>query len=459
MHKRTAHKKIAGFTLIEIAVVVLIVAMTLTMGLSALNAYLAKESVTLTQLRQQAIKDALLGLLMRSKRLPCPDANFDGVEDTSDWTAGTKQCLNLWGPIPYVTLGLSKETALDGWANPFDYYVSPNWAFDTTGNPFNLNTNTNAPGLIPVYTRTIPTATPIKIADPAASPPAGAVVVIVSHGPNGAGAFSTQQGARVAAINAADVDEAANAPGALTAAVPILVGNVIRGGPSLVIRDTNVNTDNTANVGGVFDDVVQIIRREDFTVTMTKSGLTQPIESQVAAAFQQAQLELIGFVRANTTANASCTVTPPSASCLPANIYYLPSTTTCSPTPCTFPATSAVDPCNPSTTIGYFVVYDIKNFGAPNTNNCGGPPLTTTKAALASTLLDQSASIPPTSPTIFPTASSPNNTVTPYLAVSNVISPCAGNASVGGGGVVFVSSCNGTTFSTPLPKAYLQGIQ
>ena len=449
--------RIAGFTLIEIAIVVLIVAMTLTMGLSALNAYLAKEAVTLTQQRQQAIKDALLGFLMRNNRLPCPDANFDGVENALDWTAaGTKQCLNLWGPIPYLSLGLSKETALDGWANPFDYYVSPNWAFDAAGIPFNLNTNTNAPGLIPVWTRTDPTvATKKIIADPTASPPSGAVVVVVSHGPNGAGAFSTQQGAgvgaRVATINLADIDEAANAPNAPTAAVPILVGNVISGGLALVTRDTNVNTDTTtANVGGVFDDVVLIIRREEFTVTMTKSGLSQPVEGRVATAFQQAQAELIGFMKApaNVTPATYCSCTPVSpettCTCNPTPLSYNLPPTACSPA-CTLnsplPLPSVVDPCSTSTPqarIGYTVVYDISR------SICGGPPTTPLKFGLAATLLEVNAPI------------------------TDATSPCflmtsPDNQSKGGGGVIFTSTCLDSSGNAippnTLSKAYLQGIQ
>ena len=258
-------------------------------------------------------------------------------------------------------------------------------------------------------------------------------MVIVSHGPNGAGAFSTQQNARVAAINAADLDEIANAPGGPAAQINILLLNgtpppayVIKGAPALVIRDTNTSTDQAQNFGGIFDDIVLVLRREDFTVPLTKSGLMQPVESQVAAGLQQAQTELIGYLRAHLTANP-CT---PPGNCTPLpNVIALPPTT-CTGSPCTLPVTTAVDPCsssNPPARLSYQIVYDI-NYPA-----CGGPTVTT-----ATTLV--------------------SNLTAPGIAYTPVPASCSGT-SVGGGGVVISSTCAIPNNTIIFSQSFLGGIQ
>ena len=166
---------------------------------------------------------------------------------------------------------------------------------------------------------------------------------------------------------------------------------------------------------------------------LTKSGITQPIESQLTAAFQQAQSELIGFVRTNATPGAlcSCVPAPPATTCTcssSSQANNLPPDT-CGPSPCTLPIPSAADPCSnatPPTKISYRILYDI------NRPSCGGPaPMTNTAV---STLLDVNAPI---------TAGS-----------------CSTSLSTGGGGAVFTSICNGATNSpNPLSKSFLGGIQ
>lgn len=62
---------VRGFTLIELSVVVVIVAMFLTLGLAALSSQLTSASYAETKKRQTLIKDALTAYLGANKRFPC----------------------------------------------------------------------------------------------------------------------------------------------------------------------------------------------------------------------------------------------------------------------------------------------------------------------------------------------------------------------------------------------------
>lgn len=115
------------------AVVVVIISMLLSLGLGALNAQLASAAHGETRKRQALINDALTAYLGANKRLPCPDIpnNTNGATDTSQVTGAedraggvaTGACRGNIGVVPYATLGLSREVALDGWENFMSYSI------------------------------------------------------------------------------------------------------------------------------------------------------------------------------------------------------------------------------------------------------------------------------------------------------------------------------------------------
>jgi len=79
----------AGFSLVEMAVVTLLIGIFLTMGLSAFRASQGAQAVSRTQTRENDIKDALIAYIRRNNRLPCADTDFtapDGIENRA--TAG-----------------------------------------------------------------------------------------------------------------------------------------------------------------------------------------------------------------------------------------------------------------------------------------------------------------------------------------------------------------------------------
>lgn len=126
-----------GFTLAELAIVLLIVGLLLTGLLTPLSTQVDIRRATETQKNLEDIREALLGFAIRYGRLPCPaSATSNGVESP----LGGGACTNAYnGFVPAVTLGTSPVDsngyALDSWNNRLRYGVTTanGNAFTTTG--------------------------------------------------------------------------------------------------------------------------------------------------------------------------------------------------------------------------------------------------------------------------------------------------------------------------------------
>jgi len=289
------HLKKTGFTLVELAVVVFIIGMLSSLGLQALNAQMARASISTTKKEEGTIKDALISYLGRNKRLPCPSTNTnppDGIETrNSSITAGNWDCIADFGIVPYATLGLPKSTALDGWGNFFSYAVSSKWTltYNTSTTPVAGGTTTNdatqafnvgITGKILVNDRAASSGNPII---PISSSTTGgpAAVFIVSHGKNGLGAFTSKGTQNVSP--ATGTDEQANVVNATTWALP----------PAFYQREY---TDNAAAYGtyGAFDDITQFLNPSDFITPLMKDGSLKSASSQWAEQITNINNALIG---------------------------------------------------------------------------------------------------------------------------------------------------------------------
>lgn len=113
-----------GFTLLEMAVVMVVLGLLLGGILIPLSTQMEKQNRDETQRTLQDIQDALIGYAMANGRLPCPDTDGDGILDMG----GT--CSNVRGTIPWVDLGVGKE---DAWGQPFIYRVTGSFADNTDG--------------------------------------------------------------------------------------------------------------------------------------------------------------------------------------------------------------------------------------------------------------------------------------------------------------------------------------
>jgi prepilin-type N-terminal cleavage/methylation domain-containing protein len=280
-----AKKPRAGFTLAEMAIVVLLAGILLTFGVGVVQSQLENAAITVTKKRQEAIRDALVGYLGRNHRLPCPDSpiappapnvSFDGVEDRVTALPGTPpipdpstRCVRTFGVLPYITLGLSREMALDGWNNFFGYQVS--------NTPYNwtISSNFNAGSQGGIVIRERPGVGLIDFPTPA-------VAVLVSYGRNGSGAYTTK-GTRNTLPIAADVDQLENTDG----------NNIY------VRREF---TDSATAPGGTFDDFVFALMPADLVAPAVLNKSVRSFDEEVNIAtgdIDSIKSALTGFVIKN----------------------------------------------------------------------------------------------------------------------------------------------------------------
>jgi prepilin-type N-terminal cleavage/methylation domain-containing protein len=209
-----------GFTLVEMAIVLVIVGLLIGGLVTPLSVQLEQRRVADTQRGMEEAREALIGFAVRNGYLPCPAISAtNGLEDRDGARCGNERRI---GFLPWATLGLNK---LDSWNHLYLYSVTP--AFTDSANVFRLNTP-----------RDITVASRDALGNPV---PASAVndipAVILSHGRNGFGAYS-DAGIRQADTGAGNVDEKAN---------------MRLAGQAFITR---VASDNATAPGGAYDDIV-----------------------------------------------------------------------------------------------------------------------------------------------------------------------------------------------------------
>ena len=126
-----------GFSLLEVAIVMLIVSMMLGGLLMSLGTTQEINNRTDAEDMLNEIKEALYGFAQANGRLPCPaTANSNGRERPN----GGGACNQRFGFVPSLTLGLSGDLnddnlLMDEWLNPYSYYtVNSNGSAFTSAN-------------------------------------------------------------------------------------------------------------------------------------------------------------------------------------------------------------------------------------------------------------------------------------------------------------------------------------
>lgn len=227
------YKKQAGFTLVEMAVVLVIVGLLVSAFLMPLSAQRDLKDYNETRQKIANLKEVLLGFVITNRRLPCPDNDGDGLENLAlplvvddtpvlGQSTQTFSCTNLEGLLPYQTLGLEK---LDSWSNIFSYRVAP--ALSTRTVKWSLNGatgsvvsdtyfNLSSIGNITVRTRgNDPSTAGITETKFMSNLVTNAAVVIISHGKNGYGA-TNYTGVTLPAAPASNMDETTNNANGIT---------------------------------------------------------------------------------------------------------------------------------------------------------------------------------------------------------------------------------------------------
>lgn len=216
-------KSPSGFTLVEMAIVLMIFGFLIGGLLLPISAQVEIRSRQETRKTMDSIKEALIGFALTNGRLPCPDVDGNGREDRVTGVAwntvisaaeirrATEACADATpaalyqGWIPFVTIGVGRQ---DDWNDRFIYRVSPEFSdtfnvytdADASGNldagelavaPLRTNVSLNSMGDIYVHDRGddpatggVETKADVLLAGTAAPSINNPAAIIISHGKN-----------------------------------------------------------------------------------------------------------------------------------------------------------------------------------------------------------------------------------------------------------------------------------
>ncbi|TAN46165.1 MAG: prepilin-type N-terminal cleavage/methylation domain-containing protein [Rhodospirillales bacterium] len=250
-----------GFTLIELAIVLVIVSLLIGMGLQPMARMLDNAKIKTTRDRMDKIDEAVTVFAVQNSFLPCPadgalpstNANYGRSQGGGlGAVAGCTAIANGAQVVPWITLGLDEMFSRDGWGNRITYFVAGvNQAGLANGIVFHTG-GTTTDGIQRVTT-SYPKGTIIvndlagnelTNSNAGACPTATgsttftcAAYVLVSHGSHASGAYTGGNTPTRISVTDASVGEAANNDGATP----------------FVQNDTTER----ASTSGIFDDITR----------------------------------------------------------------------------------------------------------------------------------------------------------------------------------------------------------
>lgn len=214
-----------GFTLIEIAIVIMIIGLIVGTLIPTWLSQTANQRIANTKTGGDTIKSTLISFISRNNRLPCPangalpvgDPNY-GRETTPPGTctgaivAGS----TVRGIVPWVSLGLSEPTASDAYLRRFSYQVTTSQTNLVATTLPGMRGTITIHGAAPIQLGLAPTGNQVNACSTTAGDNScniASVVAILSHGENGFGAFlpsGAVMPAATAAREAENADDDAN---------------------------------------------------------------------------------------------------------------------------------------------------------------------------------------------------------------------------------------------------------
>ncbi len=115
-----------GFTLVEMAIVMLILGLLLGGLLMPLSEQVNYKRYSETEQILKEVREAMMGFALTQQRLPCPDTTGNGVENHPCITP------NVEGAVPWVTLGVGRS---DAWQRPIRYRVDADFVSSSIPDP------------------------------------------------------------------------------------------------------------------------------------------------------------------------------------------------------------------------------------------------------------------------------------------------------------------------------------
>ncbi len=264
----------SGFTLIELSMVLVILAILTAMGLVASMGALESAQRAANERRMDEIESALMTFRLANNRMPCPgqlglpggDSQF-GKEGTTTnpvssldvagsnciqaaspsanfyWNSSNSAGVTVEGAVPVRALNLPDDFVRDAWGREYSYAVD---AFTTIPNAFaSMRPSDNCSLQVEDANHGLRTT--------------GAVYVLLSYGPNGHGGFfsgptrSSSGSTNADELSNCHCDSAANTLGTPSGGIPYLLNSV----PNYVQKDEMVDMGSAAP----FDDIVRFKTR------------------------------------------------------------------------------------------------------------------------------------------------------------------------------------------------------
>jgi len=111
--------KSRGFTLVEVAIVLVIVGLLLAGGMILMSATADTARYKESQSNLNEVKETMISYYSVNHFLPCPDTDGDGIENPP---AHTGTCTDVRGFLPHVTLGIGGNG--DAWGERIKYIVT-----------------------------------------------------------------------------------------------------------------------------------------------------------------------------------------------------------------------------------------------------------------------------------------------------------------------------------------------
>jgi len=346
----------SGFSLVEIALVLVIAGLALGAGLALLNSRLAQSKIDNTRVKTEAVRVALVNYVAQNFRMPCPAdpliirgaANYNrAIPDTgAACTASAGLITNVGnaaplgvsrGTVPCTTLGLPEDTCIDGWGVRLTYFVQ---------NSAVVLTRATVSGMR--GTMTVHTITPPAAAAPVAGlAPTGnqinacnatandntcnlaAVAMIISHGANRGGGFYPTSAVALPAVVGTDISayEAENS------------NNNIQ----------FIQNDFIEALPNAFDDILVAVVPRDVISTLNQTGIVKQPNVFMNERFELIKLALLQHAYINSLPGTSRTLQlaaegggaapyPFTAANIPPPCPLLPATTQLLPLIATTPA-------------------------------------------------------------------------------------------------------------------------
>lgn len=237
-----------GFTLVEIAVVLVIVGLLVGSFIGTFSKRIDTTRRDNTKKELLEIKQVLMAYAFSqggTPYLPCPDTDIPPNGDENREVAGNCTAAGAVGTLPWMTIGLG---SVDAWGTQYRYWVSDNYSIDTG---FVLSSPDSGAGNAAIETRWGNLNKVIAT---------NAVAVIFSHGKNSLGGISDDGGNRapIPAVGNGYDDENENMDA------------------DFFFMSRLPTDEGAATIGGVFDDILVWINSYELKAKMVDVGVLPP---------------------------------------------------------------------------------------------------------------------------------------------------------------------------------------